>query len=114
MTIQFSVKGVGNKGAHLKNVMANLQAVQFKEGNVWAGITGNESLNAVESTINAGIGFNQKNAIASAIESFNDQKFADRASKLAEMVKVGGMESSLLWKLVRSTVTKPLLWSFKI
>ena len=39
MTIQFSVKGAGNKGAHLKNVMANLQAVQFKEGNVWAGIT---------------------------------------------------------------------------
>ena len=93
MTIQFSVKGAGNKGAHLKNVMANLQAVQFKEGNVWAGITGNESLNAVESTINAGIGFNQKNAIASAIGSFADQSFADRAAKFADMVKVGGMES---------------------
>lgn len=93
MTIQFSVKGAGNKGAHLKNVMANLQAVQFKEGNVWAGITGNESLNAVETTINAGIGFNQKNAIASAIGSFADQSFADRAAKLADMVKVGGMES---------------------
>ncbi|MGL4614321.1 MAG: hypothetical protein ACRCVV_10585 [Shewanella sp.] len=93
MTIQFSVKGAGNKGAHLKNVMANLQAVQFKEGNVWAGITGNESLNAIETTINAGIGFNQKSAIASAIESFNDQKFTERASKFAEMVKVGGMES---------------------
>ena len=93
MTIQFSVKGAGNKGAHLKNVMANLQAVQFKEGNVWAGITGNESLNAVETTINAGIGFNQKNAIASAIGSFADQSFADRAAKFADMVKVGGMES---------------------
>lgn len=93
MTIQFSVKGAGNKGAHLKNVMANLQAVQFKEGNVWAGITGNESLNAVETTINAGIGFNQKNALASAIGSFADQSFADRAAKFADMVKVGGMES---------------------
>ncbi|UIS25072.1 major head protein [Aeromonas phage pAEv1810] len=93
MTIQFSVKGAGNKGAHLKNVMANLQAVQFKEGNVWAGITGNESLNAVETTINAGIGFNQKSALASAIGSFADQSFADRAAKFADMVKVGGMES---------------------
>lgn len=93
MTIQFSVKGAGNKGAHLKNVMANLQAVQYKEGNVWAGITGNESLNAVETTINAGIGFNQKNALASAIGSFADQSFADRAAKFADMVKVGGMES---------------------
>jgi hypothetical protein len=70
-----------------------LQAVQFKEGNVWAGITGNESLNAVETTINAGIGFNQKNALASAIGSFADQSFADRAAKFADMVKVGGMES---------------------
>ena len=93
MTIQFSVKGAGNKGAHLKNVMANLQAVQFKEGNVWAGITGNESLNAVETTINAGIGFNQKSALASVIGSFADQSFADRAAKFADMVKVGGMES---------------------
>lgn len=93
MTIQFSVKGAGNKGAHLKSVMANLQAVQFKEGNVWAGITGNESLNAIETTINAGIGFNQKSALASAIGSFADQSFADRAGKFADMVKVGGMES---------------------
>lgn len=98
MSIKFTTKG-GQAGVHLKAMIQNAgaytMAAEPVEGqNDWQGIVGAESFSAAMASGLPAMNFNQRNAVASAVEAAGSADFRTRAESLAAVAKsMAGNES---------------------
>lgn len=82
-----------NKGASdLKAIISGISQGNVSHSNGdFGALIGAESMTPSLSALNSSMGFNQKNAVESFLES--DDKFVSRANSLKDMISRGGMES---------------------
>lgn len=99
MSFKFTTKG-GQSGKHLKAMIQNHGAYTIPQERVegksdWMGLVGNESFSSMLQSNLPEIGFNQRNAVATAIAAANSgEDFNRRATELANIARgMSGNES---------------------
>ncbi|QDJ97261.1 hypothetical protein D6_0101 [Aeromonas phage D6] len=93
MSIAFTTRG-GQSGAALKAIINNVSGMTMGQDDVWAGIAGTESLSTAVKAQLPEVGFNQKSAMGSVVDSINDGSFNQRLSQMAQEVRnMNGFET---------------------